>query len=251
MLKNIYDFLKNNAGIEMFMAVVLLVAVTAIACNMEKITEKENPKTTQNKSGKNAALQGKTVVIDPGHGGSDPGKVGVSGKLEKDLNLQIAFQLRDTLSAQGCEVILTREEDRHLGEGEKFRKTADLNARCSVITEAAEKNPDAVMISIHQNSFESPKVKGAQCFYYHNSEKGRALAEAVQQQLNAKINVERAKKTKSNQNYYMLINSDCPGIIIECGFLSNPKEEADLSDETYQKRMAETIAEGIKAYYGE
>ena len=249
MLTNIYNFLKNNTRIEMVMSVVLLAAVTVIACNMDKVTKKDQNKIQQSEMKKNITPNGKTVVIDPGHGGKDPGKVGVSGQLEKNLNLEIALCLKEILKKKGYEVLLTREEDRHLGEGEKFRKTTDLNMRCEIINTALQKNPDTIMVSIHQNSFQNQNVKGAQCFYYQKSEHSKSAAEKLQQKLNEKINLEKAKKTKGNNSYYMLINSRCPGVIIECGFLSNPQEEANLADGNYQKNLAETIAEGIGEYY--
>ena len=121
--------------------------------------------------------------------------------------------------------------------------------RCEIINTALQKNPDTIMVSIHQNSFQNQNVKGAQCFYYQKSEQSKSAAEKIQQKLNEKINLEKAKKTKGNNSYYMLINSRCPGVIIECGFLSNPQEEANLADGNYQKNLAETIAEGIGEYY--
>lgn len=234
------------------MGAILLVIVSVVAWNWGKIYKHEGKTETTKEMELTEAIKennGRMIVIDPGHGGKDPGKVGVNGQLEKDINLQIGLKLKEALLAEGYEVVLTREEDRHLGEGEKFRKTADLNMRCNIINEATEKNQNTIMISIHQNSFGNQKVKGAQCFYYHTSEESKTLAEKLQQKLNSQVNKEKEKKTKSNNSYYMLINSHCPGVIIECGFLSNPEEEANLTDSTYQENLAKTIVEGIEEYY--
>lgn len=244
MIKSIYEFIKDNAKLEIFMSVILLIAVTAIACNMDKVAEKESENATEKKS------NGKVVVIDAGHGGTDPGKVGVNGAKEKDINLAIAKALQVVLENDGFQVVMTRTTDRFLNEGEKFSKVGDLNARCQIINNTYATNKDCVMISIHQNSFTSESVHGAQCFYYQRSEPSKQLAEIVQNKLNENINIEKAKKAKPNDSYYMLINSKCPGVIIECGFLSNNAETEKLVTAEYQSKLAEIIKECLKEYFG-
>ncbi len=245
MLKNLCEILKNSARIQLVMSIILLIAMTTIACNMDKVAQKEKESQTQPKVINN----GKSVVIDPGHGGIDPGKVGVNGAKEKDVNLSISLQMKKILQENGFEVILTRTEDKVLSEGSKFSKIGDLNKRCEIINNAYAKNKDCVLISIHQNSFSSPTVHGAQCFYYQRSEESRRLAEIVQKKLNETINTDKAKKTKPNDSYYMLINSKCPGIIIECGFLSNSEEEKKLTDLGYQKELSKILKECLKEYF--
>ena len=113
------------------MAIILLVSVTAIACNMEKVVKeptKENGEVVTTKN-----FNGKTVVIDPGHGGDDPGKIGVNKEKEKDVNLAISKKLFQVLNEQGYKVVLTRSEDVVLGDGVKFSKIRDLNKRCEII----------------------------------------------------------------------------------------------------------------------
>lgn len=247
MLKNLCDFLKNNAKLELFMSIVLLIAVTAIACNMDKVAEKESE--SKSKSIEETKWNGKTVVIDPGHGGDDPGKVGVNGAKEKDVNLAISKVLYQVLEENGFKVVMTRTEDVVLSDGEKFSKIGDLNARCKTINDAYSENENCVMISIHQNSFSQQSVHGAQCFYYQRSENSRQLAEVIQNNLNEEINTDKAKKSKPNDSYYMLINSKCPGVIIECGFLSNSQEAEKLVNPEYQKKMAEIINKCLKEYF--
>lgn len=243
MLKNICDFLKNNARIEAFMSIILLVAVTAIACNMDKVVEKEGESPTE------VRWNGKSVVIDPGHGGTDPGKVGVNGAKEKDVNLAIAKELQTILEKNGYQVVMTRSSDIALSEGMKFSKVGDLNARCKTINNTYAANPECVMISIHQNSFSEQSVQGAQCFYYQRSVDSKRLGELIQSKLNEKINTEKPKQAKPNDSYYMLINSKCPGAIIECGFLSNPDDVEKLTDAEYQRKIAEIIASCLNEYF--
>lgn len=228
------------------MAIILLVSVTAIACNMEKVVKepiKEKGEVVTTKK-----FNGKTVVIDPGHGGDDPGKIGVNKEKEKDVNLAISKKLFQVLNEQGYKVVLTRSEDVVLGDGDKFSKISDLNKRCEIINNAYEENNKCIMVSIHQNSFTQTSVHGAQSFYFQRSEQSKLLGETLQKILNEKVN-EKEKKAKPNDSYYILINSKCPGIIVECGFLSNSDEATKLTNETYQKELAEILSEGISTYF--
>lgn len=249
MQKTIYDSIKENAKLELFMSLILIVAVTAIACNMNKITKDNHEVEKQNKEGSVGILFGKSVIIDPGHGGRDPGKVAVNGAKEKDINLAISLKLRDVLVSDNCNVAITREDDDVLHNIDNYSKIGDMNRRCQIINDMYAKNNSCIMVSIHQNSFTKDTVSGAQCFYYEDSERSRELAEDVQNNLNRNINVNNEKIIKSNNSYYMLLNSKCPGIIVECGFLSNNSEADKLVTEEYQKRIAETIKEGIVEFF--
>lgn len=243
------EFRNHRKAIEVLMAVVLLISVTVFAIKPGRFLLKNKEGASEETTIRmEKETNGCCVVIDPGHGGKDPGKVGTKGTLEKEVNLKISSQLKGILEEKGYVVQMTRNQDCHLG-AERFRKTADLNERCRIINDYYQNHNKTVMISIHQNSFEKSSVTGAQCFYYHKSQQGKALAEAVQKKLNEKMNVSGEKKEKSNDNYYMLINSHCPGIIIECGFLSNPEEEEKLGTEDYQKSLSQVIAEGIDDYF--
>ena len=193
-------------------------------------------------------FNGKTVVIDPGHGGDDPGKIGVNKEKEKDVNLAISKKLFQVLNEQGYKVVLTRSEDVVLGDGVKFSKIRDLNKRCEIVNNAYEENNKCIMVSIHQNSFTQTSVHGAQSFYFQRSEQSKLLGETLQKILNEKVN-DKEKKAKPNDSYYILINSKCPGIIVECGFLSNSDEATKLTNETYQKELAEILSEGISTYF--
>ncbi len=184
------------------------------------------------------------IVIDPGHGGYDPGKIGVSGTLEKDLNLAIAQKVADLLEKSGYTVYLTRETDVALCQGtEKNKKTADLKRRLELIQEIKP----ALVVSIHQNSY-NETTKGAQAFYYANSVKGKELAKSLQDAIKKYLQPENARVEKGNDSYYMLKKTEYPLVIMECGFLSNPEEEALLKDENYQKRLAFAISQGVENF---
>lgn len=182
------------------------------------------------------------VVIDPGHGGRDPGKVGVSNTLEKDINLRIALKLRKLLEENKITVIMTREEDIGLySENDTNRKQTDLNARVEMI-----KSSEAdLAVSIHQNSFTQEGVKGAQVFYHRESSKGKVLAELMQAQLITTLADGNHRKAKANEDYYMLRKTVCPFVIVECGFLSNYNEEALLIQDSYQEKLASAICQTI------
>ena len=185
------------------------------------------------------------IVIDPGHGGSDPGKVGINTALEKDINLSISFKLKTYLEEKGYEVVLTRTDDNGLYSLEdNNKKRADMKKRVSIINET---NP-VMAISVHQNSFSQASSKGAQVFYHVKSEEGKKLAECIQEQMKLIINDGNKRVAKSNDTYYMLKNTSCPTVIVECGFLSNPTEADLLLDDAYQGKVATGIVEGINAY---
>lgn len=178
------------------------------------------------------------IVIDPGHGGIDPGKVGVNNQLEKDINLQIALKLKTFLEQNDIIVVMTRESDNGLySQGDKNKKNADMKKRVEII-----KNADpTIVISIHQNSFSQESSKGAQIFYHNNSAQGKVLADLIQQQIKDDLMPNNNRKPKGNTSYYILKNTTCPTVIAECGFLSNNEEARLLGEEYYQEKMAWSI----------
>ncbi len=175
------------------------------------------------------------IVIDPGHGGRDPGKVGVNKSLEKDINLSIAMKLKSLLEQNDIKVIMTREDDNGLySQEDSSKKRADLLNRVNMI----ESSKADIAVSIHQNSFTQEDVKGAQVFYYCQSPEGKKLAETIQAQLKKTIGDGNHRVAKSNTSYYMLKKSMCPLVIVECGYLSNIKEAQLLLEDDYQEKMA-------------
>ena len=170
----------------------------------------------------------KVIVIDAGHGGIDPGKIGIHGEQEKGINLKIAE-------------FLTRTEDGGLyDENTSNKKVQDMKRRIEVIEEA----DPILVVSIHQNSYSEEYVKGGQVFYYGTSEVSKDLAETIQKQLK-QLDPENKREAKANTSYYLLKKTSRPIVIVECGFLSNAAEADKLSDPLYEERLAFRIFMGI------
>lgn len=181
-----------------------------------------------------------TVVIDSGHGGNDPGKVGIHDILEKDINLSIANYLKSYLENSDVHVVMTRTSDQSLSNSSK---TSDLSNRKEVIF----KNNPIAAISIHQNSYPAPSVHGAQVFYALHSEKGKTLADLLQKEL-LEMDSSNHRTSKSNSSYFLFKDNPYATVIVECGFLSNPEESAKLTDPAYQKKIAWHLHLGIMTY---
>lgn len=218
------------------MALVLLVLVYVISSQAGKMAAGVNAKAGKEKP---------VVVIDAGHGGNDPGKIGIDGTLEKDINLQIANRLKKYLEASDVKVILTREDDNGLySEKDSRKKMADMSKRCEIINDVSP----ALTVSIHQNSYHQEDVFGGQVFYYKRSDKGKELAEILQGRFDYVLGEKNTRLAKPNDNYYLLLHVKTPIVIVECGFLTNWKESALLNSPDYQDQLAWTIHMGVMEY---
>lgn len=185
------------------------------------------------------------VVLDAGHGGDDPGKVGINGAKEKDVNLAITMLVKEYLEAEDVKVVLTRETDAGLYDaGADNKKVQDMKRRVDVF----ETSGAALAVSIHQNSYPEEYVHGAQVFYYTDSTEGKRLAECIQSCLIALVDSENTRQVKANDSYYLLKKTGIPIVIAECGFLSNSTEAALLCEEEYQRSVAWAIHLGILQY---
>ena len=188
------------------------------------------------------------IVVDAGHGGDDPGKIGINDALEKDINLQIALKLQKILEQNNIKVVMTRNTDAGLySEGATNKKAEDMQKRCKII----EDSNALFTVSIHQNSYTSPEIQGAQVFYYGESQEGKELAEVLQKSLVAELDKENHRTAKANESYYLLKKTESPTVIVECGFLSNSQEAELLSDAEYQQKVAVAISKGIENYLNE
>ena len=187
----------------------------------------------------------KTVVIDAGHGGEDPGKVGVGNILEKDINLEIAKLVEKQLRKAGYQVVMTRTDDTMLvSDGCGSKKSEDLKNRCRMINESGAR----CAVSIHQNSYSDAAIKGAQVFYFEHSAEGKQLAETLQASLVEGLDPENHRQAKGNVTYYLLKKTEIPIVIVECGFLSNREEAALLEEKAYQEKVAKAVCDGITEY---
>ncbi len=219
---------------------------------MAEETDKAAGMTTGENQENNAAEEkteqvgaGRTIVLDAGHGGSDPGMVGVGGVEEKEINLKIAEKLRRQLEERGFHVVMTREDENGLyDETVSNKKAQDMQRRCGVIAQAAP----VLTVSIHQNSYTNSAVCGPQVFYFEYSDKGKVLAACIQEQLNERLEIVRPRQIKANTNYYILKRSDSVTVLAECAFLSNPEEAAKIQTAEYQEKVAQAICAGILEY---
>jgi len=185
----------------------------------------------------------KVVLIDAGHGEWDSGKRGRNDTIEKDINLLIADKLGSFLELSGAFVVRTRSDDNALGT----TKREDLKSRKDM---SAELGAD-IFVSIHQNSYPRERVRGAQTFYYGNSEEGERLATTIQSQLKALADPDNNREAKASMDYYILKNATVPAVIVECGFLSNDEESELLNGDEYQNKVAWAIYAGIVRYFEE
>lgn len=195
-----------------------------------------------------SSSDGLSIVIDAGHGGIDPGKVGINDALEKDINLALALKLRDKFSQDSIRIILTRDSDTGLySEGSTNKKAEDMQTRCKIISDASP----IFTVSLHQNSYPSPEVCGAQVFYFGQSQDGKKLADMIQDSLISNVDPDNHRVAKANESYYLLKKTPTPTVIVECGFLSNPTEADLLLTDDYQNQLIDAIYNGIQNYLSE
>ncbi|MBN1069815.1 N-acetylmuramoyl-L-alanine amidase CwlD [Clostridium botulinum] len=182
------------------------------------------------------------IVIDPGHGGIDGGAQSKNGTVEKDINLSISLKLKNQLEELGYSVYLTRENDSELDK----KKINDLNARCNM---KKEKNCE-VFISIHQNMFPQPKCFGAQV-WYSNNEKSKVLADNIQNSLKTNIDDGNKRVAKAAKDQYRILRDGYDGacVLVECGFLSNNKEEENLKSDEHQEKITKSILDAVNLYF--
>jgi len=188
------------------------------------------------------------LVIDPGHGGEDGGTVAADGTTEAAINLAVALRLREVCFLCGVEPVMTREEDVSIhteGDTIRARKASDIRNRVALVNSY----PNAVLISIHQNSLPQAKsVHGAQVFY-NKTAGSETLSHALQQRLNRAVNTDRAKEMRPiDPSVYLMKHSNCAAVLVECGFLSNAGEAEQLKTPSHQKKIALSVAAGYFAW---
>ena len=185
-------------------------------------------------------------VIDAGHGGIDGGATSCTGVLESAINLEIAVKLNDLMQFLGFDTVMTRTTDTSIhikGETIAAQKVSDLKERVRIVNETE----NGVLISIHQNTFSDSRYGGAQVFYSANGN-SRQLAENLQTAFAETVNPGSNRKCKTSKGIYLMEHIDQTGILIECGFLSNPQEEAKLRNKEYQQKLCAVIASTVGAY---
>lgn len=190
-----------------------------------------------------------TVIIDAGHGGPDGGTSADDGTLEKDLNLQIAIKLNESLSSMGIKTVMIRTEDISVHDASantiRQKKVSDLKNRLKIINET----DNSIFVSIHQNHFSDSRYSGTQVFYSKNNPQSSVLADCIRQSVISDLQKENTRETKpSGTDIYLLYHAESPAVMVECGFLSNINESKNLKNENYQKELAFVLALGISDY---
>ena len=187
-----------------------------------------------------------TVIIDPGHGGVDGGATSCSGVLESKFNLDISLRLRDIMNLLGIRTVMIRTTDESVyteGNTISAKKLSDLKERVRIVNQTS----NGILISIHQNYFTDSRYSGAQVFYA-DTQGSKQLAETIQKSLTQTLNPDNQRACKKAEHIYLLQHITSPGILVECGFLSNYQEETLLRNETYQKALSSVIAATVNLY---
>ena len=198
-------------------------------------------------------ITNKTIIVDAGHGGIDPGSMTDDQSVkEKDVNLKITKKVKELLEASGAMVILTRNDDtslytEHAGKTIRQKYNENLKNRKKIIQESSAD----MFISIHLNKFQESKYYGAQTFYPAGKEDDKQLATYIQGELKRVVDKTNNRKIKSTNDIYLIKDNEIPSTLIECGFLSNDKEAKLLNDEEYQDQIAWAIYVGIQKYFSE
>lgn len=189
-------------------------------------------------------LAGRKVMVDPGHGGSDPGAPGPGGGREADVNLGISLKLRDELEDLGAEVRMTRETDRNVS-----RPGAPQNEELRARVALANGWPADVFVAVHANSNSRAEPRGTETYHARNaSSASRELAAEIHQEIVEATGF--ADRGVKSANYFVLANTRMPAVLVETGFISNPEEEQRLKDPEVQQNIAGAISRGVEAVFG-
>ncbi|MBQ3086735.1 MAG: N-acetylmuramoyl-L-alanine amidase [Clostridia bacterium] len=190
------------------------------------------------------------LIIDAGHGGEDGGAIAADGTLEKDINLNIALQVKSMATLFGYKTIMIRTTDSDLADHSlstiRKRKVSDINARMNILKE----NPSAIYVGIHQNYYEGANVRGFQVFYSENSDISKNIAYSIQEYTNRVLQPQSARKVQSaGDSIYLLKHAPIPAVMVECGFLSNQEELKLLKTADFGCKIAMTIIGGISKFF--
>lgn len=196
-------------------------------------------------------VSNKVIVVDAGHGKPDEGAQSSNGTTEAETNLKIALKLQTLLEQSGATVILTRSDENAIYDLDKTtlreKKVSDIHNRVKIGNESSAD----IFVSIHLNKIPQSQYYGWQCFYKQNDEKSTNLAKSIQANLNDAIQKENKRVAMRLDSVYIMKHVEIPISIVECGFLSNPEEEAQLLTDEYQDKLAWGIYNGIMDYFYE
>ena len=227
---------RKSESIAFYITIVLIVLFLSLGSNQVATVFSEN----------SPIVRKHCIVIDPGHGGEDGGATSCSGILESQFNLEISQRLNALLQLLGYETKMIRNTDISIyksGDSIAQKKVSDLKERVRITNETN----NSVLLSIHQNNFPDSKYSGAQIFY-SATEGSQELAKTLQSKFVSVLNKGSKRQCKKSSGIYLMEHIQCTGVLIECGFLSNPEEEYRLRSEEYQKKISCVIATAVGEY---
>ena len=227
----------NWVGVLPFYLLVVIITITIASGTSYSVTTAVQ---------RTAVERENVIVIDAGHGGVDGGATSCTGVLESQINLEIALKLNDLMHLLGHKTVMIRMTDISVytqGQTIAAKKVSDLKERVRIVNETE----DALLVSIHQNTFSDSRYGGAQVFYAQ-TEESQKLAQLLQQNLISILNPDSNRKAKKADGVYLMEHIEKTGVLVECGFLSNVEEEAKLRDSTYQKMLCCVIAATVSSF---
>ncbi len=196
-------------------------------------------------------ITGKIIAIDAGHGKPDEGAIGYMNTTEQKVNLEISQKLQNIIEQSGANCIITRATEDGIYDKQantiRKKKISDIKNRVKIVNN----NQSDIMLSIHLNKFSDPKYKGWQVFYQKGNIESEKLANSIQESLNLNINKISDRTPKPIENVYLMNNVKIPGVVIECGFISNPEESKKLKEKEYQNKLSWGIYLGVQDYFRE
>ena len=242
----------NKKRIQIISLCVLISVLTfslQVSINKNKVEENNNTELNNVVETTATPVSGKTIVVDAGHGIPDEGAESSNGTTEAQTNLKIALKLQNLLEQSGCTVILTRSDENSIYDIDsktlKQKKISDIRNRVKIGNESSAD----IFVSIHLNKIPQQQYWGWQCFYKSGNEQSTKLAKLIQENLNQTIQKENNRVAMKIDNIYIIKHVEIPTSIVECGFLSNPEEEKQLLEDSYQNKLAWGIYNGIVDYF--
>ena len=212
-------------------------------------TQKENRNIGEAVQVTSLPISGKVIVLDAGHGTPDEGAQSSKGTTEAESNLAITLKVQKLLEQSGAHVVLTRSDEKSIYDLDsktlKQKKISDIHNRVKIGNSASAD----IFVSIHLNKIPQQEYTGWQCFYNSKNEHSKKLAEMIQENLNQAIQKENERIAMKLDKVYIMKHVEIPISIVECGFLSNPQEEQELLQDSYQERLAWGIYNGIISYF--
>lgn len=217
------------------LAFLLVLSVSALGSKAITVMSQSSPLTGRH-----------TIIIDAGHGGEDGGATSCAGYLESGINLEIALRMNDMMHYLGYDTVMVRTTDTAIhtkGDTIAARKASDLKERARLVNETE----NGILISIHQNYFSDDRYSGAQVFYPMTGD-SKKLGTLLQTNIVNILNPDSKRLAKKASGVYLLEHIECTGVLIECGFLSNPEEEQKLRSDAYQKQLCAVIAATLSSF---